>query len=361
MAQRKNANGATTQVSVVIPTYNSAPWLSSTLKALEESLKQTSWEAEVVIVDDGSTDNSLDVLKDISQNYGYPINVISQNNQGRFMARWVGANAAAFPNMLLLDSRILMGKTSLKHIENVGVESSKNIPRAWNGHSITDPQANLVGHFWEVPTYVFWGSYLAHPTPTVINVENFNRVPKGTTFFMCPTSLFIEASAANWPEENASLTNDDTKIIRHIVTSAEVLIDPGFWAVYRPRTNTKAFIKHTYARGTTFVDGFAGLSSAINAGILFAATAPLLLLGLLLWLIASNQLVLLAAALVVGLIAVAIPAVIAAVHRCPQKGLRSYFAYALIFAIPYWAGIVRGIRLHGRDLFHTRRKLKQAS
>ncbi|MEG0161155.1 MAG: glycosyltransferase family 2 protein, partial [Aurantimicrobium sp.] len=272
-----------------------------------------------------------------------------------------GAQAARYPNMLLLDSRILMGEHSLKHIELSGISSGTSGLRAWNGHSITDPQANLVGHFWEVPTYVFWGSYLSHPQPTVITAENFNKVPKGTTFFMCPTALFIEASQANWPEENANLTNDDTKIIRHIVTPAEVLIDPGFWALYRPRTNTKAFVKHTYARGTTFVDGFAGISVATNTAILLAALAPVLALIIVVWLLISSQLVVLLSLLALALLALSLPAVIAAVHRCPGKGIRSYFVYALIFAVPYWAGIIRGTRLHGRALFHTKRKMTSAA
>ncbi|MEG0160708.1 MAG: glycosyltransferase, partial [Aurantimicrobium sp.] len=79
MALSSDAPETQTQVSVVIPTYNSAPWLPSTLEALELALTQTSWEAEVVIVDDGSTDNSIDILTEIQTRFSYPIKIIAQS------------------------------------------------------------------------------------------------------------------------------------------------------------------------------------------------------------------------------------------------------------------------------------------
>src|SRR3712207_8191046 len=54
--------------------------------------------------------------------------------------------------------RSLLGPTSLAHVE----ETVTAAPAAtvWNGHANTDPAAPLVGHFWEVITYSFWGGYL---------------------------------------------------------------------------------------------------------------------------------------------------------------------------------------------------------
>lgn len=340
-------------LSVVIPTFNSEPWLPSTLDALATALAQTSWPAEVVVIDDGSTDETLQLLNSLAAQYPYPLRVIPQVNQGRFMARWNGAQAATFESMLLLDSRIPLRKDSLAHIEQhspLGLNS-----RAWNGHATTDPTAPLIGHFWEVPTYVFWASYLSNPQFTVINSENFTRVPKGTTFFLCPTQLFLDCCLEHWPDSNAALTNDDTKIIRTMSERIQLVIDPGFAAVYRPRTNLKAFIRHTFARGTTFVDGFAGVKRTTNLVITLMGVAPLLALTLLIALLVSGFAPLAITLLIFALVGFCIPAAIASKNHCPRKGVRAYFAYAGVFAIPYWLGLCRGLWIHRNALFSTNR------
>ena len=47
-------------VSILIPCYNAQPWVA---QALESALSQTWAETEVIVVDDGSTDGSLDVIQ----------------------------------------------------------------------------------------------------------------------------------------------------------------------------------------------------------------------------------------------------------------------------------------------------------
>ncbi len=52
-------------VSTVIPTYNQAHFLK---EAIESVLKQTYPNIEVVVVDDGSTDDTLKILEDMAEN-----------------------------------------------------------------------------------------------------------------------------------------------------------------------------------------------------------------------------------------------------------------------------------------------------
>lgn len=87
-------------ISVVIPTYNYGHMLP---RALESVLAQLSDEVELIVVDDGSTDDTAEVLNEYSS--GYPrIQVIRQDNAGPAAARNNGIRMARGRYVLLLDA-----------------------------------------------------------------------------------------------------------------------------------------------------------------------------------------------------------------------------------------------------------------
>ena len=87
----------TSTVSVVIPCYNAAPFLRETLDSV---LNQTCPALEVIVVDDGSTDDSAA----IAWSYGPPVRVIQQENQGESVARNRGMDEAQGEWVALLDA-----------------------------------------------------------------------------------------------------------------------------------------------------------------------------------------------------------------------------------------------------------------
>lgn len=68
-------------VSILIPCYNAAPWVAETL---ESALAQTWREREIILVDDGSTDRSLEIARKFEKR---GVRVISQPNSGASAAR----------------------------------------------------------------------------------------------------------------------------------------------------------------------------------------------------------------------------------------------------------------------------------
>lgn len=84
-------------VSVIIPTYNRASTLRRTV---DSALAQTYQPLEVIVVDDGSTDGTLEVLR----SYGDRIHAITQPNGGPSAARNTGAKAANGEWLAFLDS-----------------------------------------------------------------------------------------------------------------------------------------------------------------------------------------------------------------------------------------------------------------
>jgi len=84
-------------VSVIIPTYNHAAFLP---EALESVFAQTCSPLEVIVVDDGSTDETAEVLRV----YERRIRVISQPNRGVAAARNAGAAVASGELLAFLDA-----------------------------------------------------------------------------------------------------------------------------------------------------------------------------------------------------------------------------------------------------------------
>ncbi|QSA95596.1 glycosyltransferase [Methylococcus sp. EFPC2] len=71
-------------ISVIMPCFNSASYIRD---AVESALGQTVTEVELIIVDDGSSDESLFVLRQLEYEHGQRITVLTQNNQGPYPAR----------------------------------------------------------------------------------------------------------------------------------------------------------------------------------------------------------------------------------------------------------------------------------
>jgi len=84
-------------VTAIIPCFNAAPFLRATL---ESALNQSHAPCEVLVIDDGSTDQSAA----IAASYGPPVRVISQPNQGESVARNRGIEEAKGSWIAFLDS-----------------------------------------------------------------------------------------------------------------------------------------------------------------------------------------------------------------------------------------------------------------
>jgi len=86
-----------TTISVVIPAFNAAPWIR---EAIGSALAQTIAPLEVIVVDDGSTDETATLLAA----YGTRIRTITQPNQGVAAARNAGIAAACGEWIAFLDA-----------------------------------------------------------------------------------------------------------------------------------------------------------------------------------------------------------------------------------------------------------------
>jgi glycosyltransferase involved in cell wall biosynthesis len=68
-------------VSILIPVFNGEPWIAGTIKS---ALEQTWPSKEIIVVDDGSTDNTLSVARQFASE---TVSIVTQENQGASAAR----------------------------------------------------------------------------------------------------------------------------------------------------------------------------------------------------------------------------------------------------------------------------------
>ncbi len=88
-------------VSVIIPSFNRALLLR---RAIDSVLRQTVQCSELIIVDDGSTDNTLELLNHLSTASRISFRIYHQENKGPAAARNFAVSNAEFPYIAFLDS-----------------------------------------------------------------------------------------------------------------------------------------------------------------------------------------------------------------------------------------------------------------
>lgn len=98
--------------SVILPVYNKA---NTIVQALDSIYAQTVKDFEIIIVNDGSKDNLLDVLS----SYRNPVTLINQENQGVSVARNTGIKAASGDYLCFLDADDMWFSNHLETLVNL--------------------------------------------------------------------------------------------------------------------------------------------------------------------------------------------------------------------------------------------------
>jgi len=173
--------------SIVIPLYNKEKYIS---RAIESVLSQSFKDFELIIVDDGSTDNSLEVVKNFTDSR---IRIVEQTNQGVGFARNRGMTEAKYDWIALLDADDAWSIHHLNELAEIidafpstGMVSNKIIyvdtnqkPTATN----EDESGNirLIDYFLEAAkdVTIVWSSSVAISKEAFINVGGFSDEKMG--------------------------------------------------------------------------------------------------------------------------------------------------------------------------------------
>ncbi|MDN5441255.1 MAG: glycosyltransferase, partial [Lactococcus lactis] len=101
-------------LSVIIPSYNVSQYVK---KSIDSIKAQRGINYEIIVVDDGSTDQTLETLMD---SYGKESNIkiISKKNQGSGIARNTGLDVARGTYVYFMDADDLIDEMMFKEIFN---------------------------------------------------------------------------------------------------------------------------------------------------------------------------------------------------------------------------------------------------
>jgi len=87
-----------TSVSIILPVFNGEKFIK---KAIESVLNQSLNDFELIIINDGSTDSTADIINSFEDNR---IRIINQNNEGPGNARNNGLKIASGDYIMFLDA-----------------------------------------------------------------------------------------------------------------------------------------------------------------------------------------------------------------------------------------------------------------
>jgi glycosyltransferase involved in cell wall biosynthesis/GT2 family glycosyltransferase len=131
---------STAGVSVVVPVRNGATWIAATLEAIWREQDSRPFEVpfEVIVVDDGSDDGSVEVVRRAAGER--PLRIIAGEGRGAAAALNVGFRAARFPIVCQIDQDVTISPGWLSKV--TGALDDPRVAAA-QGRYVIDPQADL--------------------------------------------------------------------------------------------------------------------------------------------------------------------------------------------------------------------------
>ena len=116
-------NKTNMKLSIIVTVYNKEKYLKKCLDSCLNQEKTTQGDYEIVVINDGSTDNSLTMLKEYADKHPF-VKIVDQQNQGLSMARNNGVKECTGDYFWFVDSDDWISSSSVRLI----LENAKNDP-----------------------------------------------------------------------------------------------------------------------------------------------------------------------------------------------------------------------------------------
>ncbi len=107
---------------MIVPTYNRAELLKGTLDSVQALTLPGGWKAEILVVDNNSSDRTCEVAQDSDRQGPLRVRRVVETKQGLNHARNRGAKDAAFDHLVFLDDDVIVDEKWLEAYANVGAQ-----------------------------------------------------------------------------------------------------------------------------------------------------------------------------------------------------------------------------------------------
>lgn len=112
------------RISFIVPVYNSEKYLK---KCIDSLLEQNLEEMEILLINDGSTDSSQDIIDDYVKRFPLIVKYFFQENSGQAVARNVGIRKATGEFVTFVDSDDYVEKNAYKELLDIMENKSLDI------------------------------------------------------------------------------------------------------------------------------------------------------------------------------------------------------------------------------------------
>ncbi|MBN1044499.1 glycosyltransferase family 2 protein, partial [Clostridium botulinum] len=172
-------------ISVIIPCYNCEKFIEKTVNSI---LNQTIKVKEIILINDNSLDNTLEILKDIKKNNDKIIKIFNfTKNNGPSFSRNFGVKKAVSDYVLFMDSDDIASKYLIEKSISQFIDMSKrdNYVLSYTSYFQIDEDDNIVNNIVksievqpkEILGYEFLRNYVI-TSGVLISKENFYRAGK---------------------------------------------------------------------------------------------------------------------------------------------------------------------------------------
>ena len=231
-------------VSVVIPAYNAEAFI---VDALESIFRQTILPKDVIVINDGSTDKTHQVIQNwiATTNRSCPVHLLTQVNHGLPATRNIGIKRASGKWIALLDADDIWEVSHLEQLLSAVHYMPTAIAAYGAGRLLVNGkvEALLYDDFWDNPSKKH-GQKIENTDCLAIDFRIFPRLIQGN--FIKPSSLMISKSSA----EDVGLFNEalrsaeDREFLVRLIRKGDFVYSPTPITQYRWHDDNATQGKH---------------------------------------------------------------------------------------------------------------------
>jgi glycosyltransferase involved in cell wall biosynthesis len=118
-------------ISVVVPLYNEEESLPELVEWIDRVMKANGFSFEVVLVDDGSTDRSWDVVEELAAKYPFVKGISFLRNYGKSAALYSGFDAAQGEVIITMDADLQDSPNEIPELYRMIVEEKYDLVSGW--------------------------------------------------------------------------------------------------------------------------------------------------------------------------------------------------------------------------------------